>query len=245
MSAGVRVEVADGYVHLVLDEPARRNPLSRARLAELRDALRTKADGVNAVVLSGAGTAFSAGADLTELTGTAADEAVDDAIAEAVHELTHARALTVAAVEGPCRGAAVDVVLGCDVVLAGASATFEVPAVRLGIMYNPDAVRRWAARLPRATLVRLLLGEQLDASQARAGGLVAEVVPTGSAVSAATELAQRMAQLPPTVVAAVKELLVDLDDGADLTEAHLARRDLLASPDRLDALRTIREGRNG
>lgn len=241
----VRATRRAGCLHLELYEPARRNPLSAAMLAELRSALREHVDPtVTAVVVSGAGEAFSAGADLTELTGTAADAGVDDAIAETLELLRRLPALTVAAVEGPCRGGAVDLVLACDLVLAGATATFAVPAVRLGIMYNPDAVARWHRRLPRQTLVRLLLaGAELDADAARSGGLVADVVPAGGAVAAATELADRLADASPAVVAAVKELLVDLDDGADLGRAHEARHRLLAAPDRAAALRAVRERR--
>lgn len=234
----------DGYLHVELTEPARRNPLSAAMLAGLRAALREHVDEtVNTVVISGAGGTFSAGADLTELTGTVGDVAVDDAIAETLDLVRRLPVLTIAAVEGPCRGGAVDLVLACDLVIAGAEATFAVPAVRLGIMYNPDAVARWHRRLPRPTLVRLLLaGDRLDAESAKAGGLVAEVAPAGEAVAAAGVVAQRLADVPSTVVAGVKGLLVDLDDGADLTRAHEARHQLLAAPERLAALHAVRGG---
>lgn len=240
----VRATRRDGYLHVELNEPARRNPLSAAMLAELRTALREQVDStVNTVVLSGAGGVFSAGADLDWLTGTAADVAVDEAIAETLDVVRRLPALTVAAVEGPCMGGAVDLVLACDVVIAGAEAAFAVPAVRLGIMYNPDAVARWHRRLPRPTLVRLLLaGQRLDAESARTGGLVAEVVPAGEAVSAAAVLAAGLADVPPAVVAGVKGLLVDLDDGADLTHAHEVRHQLLAAPERLAALHAVRGG---
>lgn len=239
----VSVARHEGFLHLELAEPKRRNPLSHATLRDLREAITAQVDDdVNTVVLSGAGGTFSAGADLTELTGTAADVAIDDAIAETLDAVRGAGALTVAAVDGPCMGGACDLALACDLVIAGADAVFAVPAVRLGIMYNPDAVARWHRRLPRQTLVRLLFGDRFDADEAYAGGLVGKVAREGTAVAAAVDLAERLAGAPAAVVTAVKGLLADLDDGADLARAHEVRHQLLASPERTDLLRSIRKG---
>ncbi|MQA81536.1 MAG: hypothetical protein GEV10_24145 [Streptosporangiales bacterium] len=241
----VRATAGTGYVHLELHEPARRNPLSDAMLAALREALVRVDPGVNTVIVSGAGEAFSAGADLTELTGTVADLGVDEAIAETLALLRRTPALTVAAVDGPCMGGAVDLAVSCDLVVAGETSAFAVPATRLGILYNPAAVAHWHRRLPRQTLVRLLLaGDRLDARQAYDGGLVGQLVPAGRAVATATALAERQAGASPAVVAAVKGLLVDLDEGdVDLSRWHEVRERLLAAPDRVAALRAVRERR--
>lgn len=241
----VRATAGTGYVHLELHEPARRNPLSEAMLSALREALRAVEPGISTVILSGAGEVFSAGADLTELTGTVADLGVDESIAETLAQLHRTGALTIAAVDGPCMGGAVDLALACDLVVAGETSAFAVPATRLGILYNPAAVARWHRRLPRQTLVRLLLaGDRLDAREAYDGGLVGHLVPAGRAVATATALAERLAGASPAVVAAVKGLLVDLDEGAvEVSHWHEVRERLLAAPDRIAALRSVRERR--
>lgn len=241
----VRATTGAGYVHLELHEPARRNPLSGAMLTALREALNDVGPDVTTVILSGAGGAFSAGADLTELTGTVADIGVDEAIADTLALLRRTDALTVAAVDGPCMGGAVDLAVSCDLVVAGETSAFAVPATRLGILYNPAAVAVWHRRLPRQTLVRLLLaGDRLDAREAYAGGLVGQLVSAGHAVATAKALAERLGGASPAVVAAVKGLLVDLDgETADLSRWQDVRERLLAAPDRIAALRAVRERR--
>ncbi|MBO0828504.1 MAG: enoyl-CoA hydratase/isomerase family protein [Streptosporangiales bacterium] len=243
MSGLVRTARGAGFTHVELCEPARRNPLSTRMLGEVRDALDAHA-GTNAVILSGADGVFSAGADLRELEGTAADRAIDDAIAATVERVRRAGALTIAAVEGACVGAAVDLALACHLIVAGEGATFAVPAARLGILYNPDAVARWHARLPRATVVRLLLvGEWMDAATARDGGVVTEVVSAGAAVARATEIAGALADLDRRVVEATTGVLADLDGGVGLGRWEDARRELLTSTARREALHRARERR--
>lgn len=228
----------DGYLHLQLNDPRRRNPLSRTSLAAIRCAAGSCGPETRALIISGAGGAFSAGADLSELTGTEQDLAVDEAVAATGRMLRELDLLVVAAVEGPCMGAAVDLALSADVIVAGRSAFFEVPAVRLGLLYNPEAVARWHSRLPGPLLSRLLLaGERVDAPAARDAGLLAQVLDDDGAVQAATGIAKRLDSAPRSALATTKRMLRAFDAGrVDPAAWQDERRRLLTSPERRAAL---------
>ncbi len=227
----------DGICELVLDNPGRKNALSYSLLDDLNQKLTAaRDDAVRAVILSGAGNVFSAGADFNDLTGTIDDLAIDDAIEQVVIQIRELPAPVIAAIEGPCMGGAVDIALACDFLVASEEAIFEVPAARLGLLYNPEAVKRWHARISGQTLRRiLLLGERFTSAEAQQAGVVSHLVDTGSALKKSHELAARITQSSPKVVAATKVMLVALETGeTDLARWEKVRKEILASPERRD-----------
>jgi enoyl-CoA hydratase len=227
-----------GLAVVTLSRPGKRNALSTALLAELAGKLSGPAmSQARAVVLRGAGGCFSAGADLAELDGTAKDLEMGEAIARAAGALRDLASPVVAAIEGPCMGGAVELALACDLRIASQTALFEIPAVRLGILYRPQAYAEMAATLPADTLVRLaLLGERIDAPEARQAGLVSVVVPRGQAHA---EAVRRLGGVPGpgSAVTMTKRLLRDISLGR-FDEASWADswRELLSSPGRTAAL---------
>lgn len=228
--------------HLVLDAPERRNALSRPMLGALATALAGLDDDVTAVVVSGAGATFSAGADFHELTGTADDVTYDDAVAAVTGAIVASPRVVVAAIEGPCIGAAADLALSCDLRVAGEGSFLQVPAVRLGLLYNPEAVARLARRLPHETVRRLLLlGERIPDHDALRAGLVSHVVPRGEAVERALALLADLAADELDAVAATKALLTALETSTyDPTHWAARRRELLDAPARAAAVRRAR-----
>ena len=187
-----------------------------------------------AVILAGAGDAFSAGADLADLEGTIDDRAVDDAIQSAAKSILDCTVPVIAAVEGPCIGGALEVALSCDAIVAAEGACFALPATHLGLLYDPRAVARLRPRLsPVALRWLLLLGEPIDAGAGAAMGLVARVVREGTALAEARALAERVSACSPPAVAATKSLLNELEQGtARLDEWERVRLDCLGSPER-------------
>lgn len=242
MTAGVSVERIGSVVHLVLDAPERRNALSRPMLAALAAELSSLDDRTTGVVISGRGTAFSAGADFAEITGTSADVEYDDAVSAVRTAITYAPCLAVAALEGPCLGAAADLALACDVRIAAEGSTIHVPAVRLGLLYNPAALRRATRELPLATVRRLfLLGERFTAAQALAGGLVSHVVPDGESVEYAVSILTAFTPDQVPALAATKAFLAACTDGDETRTAadprwERLRLELLDSPARAAAI---------
>ena len=107
--------IKEGIGELALNNPARKNALSKTLLNDLNNALKSMAaEGVRVVILTGSNKTFSAGADFEDLTGTIADKAIDKAIEEVVLQIRNLSIPVIAAVEGPCLGGAVDITLACD-----------------------------------------------------------------------------------------------------------------------------------
>jgi enoyl-CoA hydratase/carnithine racemase/alkylhydroperoxidase family enzyme len=231
----VLVAIEAGLAVVTLSRPDKRNALSSSMLAELAGKLGEPAvRGSRAVILRGAGGCFSAGADLTELDGTANDLAMGEAIGRTAGALRDLEVPVVAAVEGPCMGGAVELAMACDLRVASQTALFEIPAVRLGILYRPQAYAEMAATLPAGTLIRLaLLGERMDAAEAQRAGLVSVVVPPGQARE---EAVRRLSSLPGPGSAAVtltKRLLRDIAlGGFDAGTWAGSRREMLSAPGR-------------
>lgn len=242
-NAQVSSTSADGICELVLDNPGRKNALSYALLKDLNSKLAAaKANDTRAVILSGAGDVFSAGADFADLTGTIDDIAIDEAIEQVVEQIHEMSAPVFAAVEGPCMGGAVDIALACDFIVASENSFFEIPAARLGLLYNPEAVRRWHARISGQTLRRiLLLGERFSAAEAQRAGIVSHLVDNGSAIMSSRELAGEITKANQDVVAATKGLLVALENGeTDLARWEKARKEILDSPERRESIAKVK-----
>lgn len=241
----IRIERNREIVSVTLNRPERRNALSLGLLSELACALSKEslAD-ASAVIISGAGSTFSAGADLSELTGTSQDVAVDDAIAEVVAAIGATEIPVIAAIDGPCVGGAVDMMLACDIRVASERAFFEVPAVRLGLLYNPEAVARLHSQFPREVLNRLLVrGDRFDATEALLAGLVTHAPSAARALKHESKVHDSGAL--NAAAAATKRLLDDLDAGSyDRLEWDRLRRQILDSPERAAAVRAAQGKRS-
>lgn len=239
---------------LTLNRPEKLNAIS----TQVERALGAALDGDDvrasrALVLTGAGRAFSAGADVTEFEGRDPDAAIayyrdTGGVYERFGRLPIP---TFAAIHGYCLGGALELVLAADFRIADETATFGLPEVALGILPSSGGTHRLVRLLGAARAKELaLLRERLDAHEAHAAGLVTEVVPDGQALARSLELAGRLAALPPLAVALTKEaidvmaeasrdagLLVERVAYAALsqTDEAQARLDALAERRRSDA----------
>ena len=235
MSGRVATTSHDRVLEVTFENARRRNALSLSLLSALSRAIDdARAGDYRAVVLAGAGEAFSAGADLADVTGTIADRAVDDAIERAAQSICDCPVPVIAAVEGPCIGGALEIALSCDAIVAAEGAYFALPAAHLGLLYDPRAVARLRHRLnPAALRWLLLLGERIDAPAGAEVGLVARVVREGTAGTQARALAERVSASAPHAVAATKKLLNEFDGGCvRLDEWERVRLDILGSAER-------------
>ncbi|MBN9401429.1 MAG: enoyl-CoA hydratase/isomerase family protein, partial [Burkholderiales bacterium] len=191
---------------LEMNDPASRNALSRGMLAGLSEAIGHVDANVLGIVLTGGADCFSAGGDFRELKGTSEDLGYDEAVSAVVATILASDRIVVAAIEGPCMGAAADIALACDYRIAGAGGFVQIPAVRLGILYNPAAVERIGRSYPRDTVRRLLLaGERFDDHEARRAGPRAQLDAGDPDPAAGAHDHQRLASLqpPPAVEHAV------------------------------------------
>jgi 2-(1,2-epoxy-1,2-dihydrophenyl)acetyl-CoA isomerase len=197
-----------GICRITLNRPEKLNPLSTQVMEELTQAFEAAADpAVRVVILTGAGRAFSAGADLR--TGVQPGGDVGAVLERLYNPLVLAmRALPkpiIGAVNGICAGAGCNIALACDIVLAARSAVFIEIFARIGLL--PDAGGTFflprAIGTPRA-LAACLLAHDITAEQAQDWGLIWQVVDDAALPDAAQALAARLAQGPTRAYAAIK-----------------------------------------
>ncbi len=221
--ATVRSEVIDGVGLVTLDAPERRNAFDLTMCDEVAvvvDALEAD-ESVGALVVTGAGSAFCAGADLSHLGGSSGDSdaSPQDALL-AVYEgfLRFARSPlpTVAAVNGAAVGAGMNLALACDVRLAGESARFDTRFLQLGI--HPGGGHTWMMRHAvgeQATAAMVLFGEVLSGAEADRHGLAWRCVPDDELVSLALALAARAATVPRELLVRTKATIAHMADVVD------------------------------
>lgn len=228
---------------LEMKDPASRNALSRGMLSGLSEAIGNAGVDTLGIVITGGADCFSAGGDFRELKGTSEDLEYDRAVAGLVASILASDRIVVAAIEGPCMGAAADIALACDYRIAGEGSFMQIPAVRLGLLYNPEAIDRLRRRHRADTVARLLLaGERFDARAACEAGLFSRVVPRGDAVRVALQDLRTLDGRQAQAVRATKRLLSDLEAGrADMQYWQARRMELLDSEERRLAVEQARE----
>jgi enoyl-CoA hydratase/carnithine racemase len=239
MKSFIMKDMQEGVCTITLNNHRKKNALSLSLLKELEQNLEKlqNNEDLRAVILQGTDGSFSVGADLADVTGTPADQEIDDQI-ERVNKLMQSLPVPcLAAIEGPCVGGAVTVALACDALVASENSFFEIPATRLGLLYNPGSVAQLHARLGSATLMRLLLfGERLNAQTALQSGMVNWIVPDGSAYEKALEIISKVAN-STKAVAATKSLIIALEHGQqNLSDWNKIRNEILGSAERKGAV---------
>ncbi|HEY0884104.1 MAG TPA: enoyl-CoA hydratase-related protein [Ramlibacter sp.] len=210
-----------GAVALVtLNRPQSLNSFTRAMHGELWAALdRIEADrNVRALVITGAGRGFCAGADLAEFDFEPGPNLVeradpgpviDQAFNPTVRRLQALRVPTVAAVNGVAAGAGASLAMTCDLAVAAPAAVFIQAFSKIGLI--PDAGGSWFL-VKRLGLARALgcamLGDKLTAPEAKEQGMIWDVAAQGEdCVDAALKLAQRLAELPTRALVETRRLL--------------------------------------
>jgi methylglutaconyl-CoA hydratase len=237
---------ADGSAWITLDRPEVHNAFDDRLIAELTAALASLAadEAVRALVLTGSGRSFSAGADLNWMRrcstyGEAENLADARALAALMATLDELPKPTIARVNGAALGGGTGLVACCDIALASAEAKFGTTEVRLGLIpavIGPYVVAAIGVRQARRLM---LTGERISAVEAARIGLVHEVVEPEQLDGAVARLLDDILKGGPAALAAAKRLVRDLA-GRPLDAALIddtARR--------IAALRATSEGREG
>jgi len=190
---------------LTLNRPEKANSLTRAMLAELTGHLRDLSGQAQAVILTGAGRVFSAGADLDE---ARAGLATDPLWEELSSTLADVPALTIAALNGTLAGGAFGMALACDIRLAVPGAAFFYPVMKLGYLPQPSDPARLAALVgPGRARMILMAGARIDTDEALSWGLVDRLVPAGSLIDAARALTADACAAPPGHAGRIKAMI--------------------------------------
>ncbi|SDW18669.1 enoyl-CoA hydratase/isomerase family protein [Roseicitreum antarcticum] len=191
---------------VTLNRPDKANALTRAALADLLQVLQSAHDhALRALILTGNGPVFSAGADLAEAaTGLATDPLWEEVSAT----LVALPCLTVAALNGTLAGGAFGMALACDTRLAVPSAKFFYPVVARGVMPQPSDPGRMVALIgPARTKLLLLAGQRIDAAQALDWGLIDGIAPPDALMAEALALSTSVQNADPTHLAAIKAMI--------------------------------------
>lgn len=220
----VNIDISDGVARLTLNDPGKRNAVNQTMNDEICAALdELEPDpAIGALVVTGAGKGFCAGADLDDL--LAAESTGITRIYEGFLRVAHSPLATVAAVNGAAVGAGMNMVLACDIVVAARRrARFDSRFLQIGL--HPGGGHTWRLRhvTDRTTAMAMVVfGEVLSAADAHRTGLAWLVVDDDDLLDRAHELAARAAAQPKELVARAKATILALDEIAD-SEAAVDR----------------------
>lgn len=199
----IEIEREAGLLVLRLNRPDKANSVTKAMLEDLDAALAGEPPA--ALILTGAGKVFSAGADLDEARAGLATDGVWERLSARIAALP---CLTIAALNGTLAGGAMGMVLACDLRLAVPGAKFFYPVMKLGFLPQPSDPARLVALVgpARAKLI-LMGGAKIEADEALAWGLIDRIVEPPSLLESARALAADTLAAKPGHAAAIKRLI--------------------------------------
>jgi enoyl-CoA hydratase/carnithine racemase len=212
---------------LILNRPDVRNSLSLEMIGALHGEIQKlgDSDAIRAIVVTGAGSAFSSGHDLKEMTahrndpdrGRAFFAKTMAACSEMMLSIVRCPKPVIAAVNGIATAAGCQLVATCDLAVASVDARFATPGVNIGLFCSTPMVALSRNLSRKAAMEMLLLGEMVGAEDARSLGLVNRVVAADRVVNEAVELGRKIAEKPKATLKIGKEafyrqLEMSLDD---------------------------------
>ncbi len=223
MGSRVNLEIRDRVAYLTMNRPEKRNAIDDISVSELTEYFRQMDadDAIRAIVFRGAGSAFSAGADLEYLqrlsrNSSAANFEDSCSLKDLLLQVYRSRKLTCAVVRGAALAGAFGLTLACDIIIASEKAKFGFTEVKIGFV--PAIVSNFALRKLRESDVRelVLTGKIVDASAALRFGLFSQIVPDSEIESYASQfLKDFVSGTSPRAVALTKEIL------SEIREMHL------------------------
>jgi len=200
----IALDRADGLWTVTLDRPDKANALTEEMLTELAGIAEAAHGEARALILTGAGKVFSAGADLEAARAGLATSPVWERLSGAIAALPF---LTVAALNGTVAGGAMGMVLACDLRIAAEGAGAFYPVMRLGFRPQPGDPARLAALLgPARAKMILLAGAKIRTEEALAWGLFDRAVPRDDLMESARGLVADSLAAEPDHAAALKAM---------------------------------------
>ncbi len=238
-----------GHVLLVtINREDARNAINLAVSDGVGEAIETAENDpeIRAVVITGAGTkSFSAGADLKSIMRGEPIVAPERAHWGFAGIVQHATSKPViAAVNGTALGGGTEIALSCDLVVACESASFGLPEVKRGLYAAAGGVFRLPRQIPHKIAMELIFtGDPISATDAATWGLVNKVVPDGTVVEAALELADRIAANAPLAVQASKRIAYGGSDESGDWAKNLSEMGVFGSEDAMEGPTAFAEKR--
>ena len=208
---------ADGVALIRINRPEARNALNmevRSLIAQHLTAF-AEDDSVRCIVLTGNDKSFAAGADIKEMAGMGAMEAMQRGTDKLWRVTAACAKPMIAAVNGFALGGGCELAMICDIIIAGESARFGQPEVKIGIIPGGGGTQRLARAVGKYKAMKICLtGELFSAKEAFDMGLVSELVPDTEVEKRALAMAQQIAGLAPLAVQQIKEVLLAGQDAS-------------------------------
>jgi enoyl-CoA hydratase len=242
----------DGILHLTLDRPSSLNALNRALLDKLKESLLSagRDSSIRAILLTGNGRAFCAGADITELENLDAQTGLEFATyGQAVFRLLEELGKpSLAAVHGMALGGGCELAMAATLRIAADNAVFGQPEIRLGVMPGFGGTQRLARLAGKGRALEwCLTGKKIDAQTALSAGLVSEVVPPQSIHERGIALLSAIVKLAPLAVRSIMAAIhrgydLSLDEALAFEAAHFGL--CCATHDKQEGVKAFLEKRN-
>lgn len=238
-----------GVLTISLNRPDAYNALRTQLLAELAAALDSAAadDAIKAVVLTGNSKVFAAGADIKEMAALDTVGVMNDPRPQYWQRIARFPKPIVAAVNGFALGGGCELVMHCDIVIAGDNAQFGQPEINLGIIPGAGGTQRLIRTIGKSMAMQLVLsGEFISAEKALSLGLISEVTIPERSLERASEIARKIATKPPIAVKLAKEALLKAYDTTLESGLNLERKAftlLAATEDRNEGIAAFMEKR--
>ena len=222
------VERVEGGVAVVrMNRPKATNALSLNLQALLSEAFtRLAADpDVRVIVLTGGEKVFAAGGDINSLEGAGPIEIMERHTERVWAPIERCPKPIIAAVCGYAFGGGAELAMHCDIIIAGESASFSQPEIRIGIMPGIGGTQRLVRAVGKFNAMRMLLtGKPISASEAQTMGLVSQVVADDQVLPEALKMATLIAHMPPLAVMQIKEVVIAGVDASLETALMLERK---------------------
>ncbi|MDQ2094530.1 enoyl-CoA hydratase/isomerase family protein [Rhodalgimonas zhirmunskyi] len=200
----IRLEQDSGLWIATIDRPDKANSLTGAMLEELCN-IAERASDARALILTGQGRVFSAGADLDEARAGLATSPLWERLSGAINGLP---GLTIAALNGTLAGGAMGMALACDLRIAVPAAKFFYPVMKLGFLPQPSDPQRMAALIGPARAKMILMGGQkITADEALSWGLVDRICEADALLDSARDIAADTIAQDPEIASAIKALI--------------------------------------
>lgn len=199
----IQLEKDGGLWTVTLNNPGKANALTEAMLTELAE-IAESATEARALILTGAGKVFSAGADLDEARAGLATSGVWERLSGAIAALP---CLTVAALNGTLAGGANGMVLACDIRIAVPTAKVFYPVMKLGFLPQPSDPKRMSALIgPARTKMILMGGQKITADEAFAFGLVDRIVEPDQLMPTALDIVADSLAAKPEIAVGIGQM---------------------------------------
>jgi len=246
----VKLSVQDKVAVVSLNRPKALNALNAELVAEIGNTFEALEDDdrVSAIILTGEGKAFAAGADIKEMSAQNFSQVYTGRLFGELEKLKAVRKPIIAAVNGYALGGGCELAMSCDIIIASEKAIFGQPEIKIGTIPGLGGTQRLTKLVGKSkAMLWVLTGEQISAKEAEAAGLVSKVVPHDQLLDTAMKIAKQIAGYSRPIVGLAKEAVLAADEvgvSSGLAFEKRAFQSTFATTDQKEGMKAFAEKRS-